>query len=54
MERKDSAKEMNTPAVFISHGHKGEEWKDRVVTHLRVLEREDMLNVWDDRKKRSQ
>ena len=41
---------MNTPIVFISYSHKDEEWKDRVVTHLRVLELEGMLDVWDDRR----
>ncbi|MBI5934016.1 MAG: toll/interleukin-1 receptor domain-containing protein [Chloroflexi bacterium] len=38
------------PSVFISYSHKDEEWKDRVVTHLRVLEMEGMLDVWDDRR----
>jgi tetratricopeptide (TPR) repeat protein len=40
---------MSTP-IFISYAHKDEEWKDRVVTHLRVLELEGMLDVWDDRR----
>ena len=39
---------MTTPSVFISYAHKDEEWKDRVVTHLRVLQMEDMLDVWED------
>ena len=41
---------MTAPTVFISYSHKDEEWKNRVVTHLRVLEMEDMLDVWDDRR----
>ena len=41
---------MNAPSIFISYSHKDEEWKDRVVTHLRVLEMEGMLDVWDDRR----
>lgn len=41
---------MTTPTVFISYSHKDEEWKDRVVTHLRVLEMEGILDVWDDRR----
>ena len=41
---------MTAPSIFISYSHKDEEWKDRVVTHLRVLEMEDMLDVWDDRR----
>ena len=41
---------MTTPSVFISYSHKDEEWKDRLVTHLGVLEREGLLDLWDDRK----
>jgi tetratricopeptide (TPR) repeat protein len=41
---------MTVPSVFISYSHKDEEWKDRVVTHLQVLEMEDMLNIWNDRR----
>jgi len=41
---------MTVPSIFISYSHRDEEWKDRVVTHLRVLEMEEMLNVWDDRR----
>ncbi|MBI5951347.1 MAG: TIR domain-containing protein [Chloroflexi bacterium] len=41
---------MTNPSIFISYSHKDEEWKDRVVTHLRVLEMEGMLDVWDDRR----
>ena len=41
---------MTTPTVFISYSHKDEDWKDRVVTHLRVLQMQDMLDVWDDRR----
>jgi len=36
--------------VFISYSHKDEEWKDRVVSHLGVLEKEGLLSIWDDRK----
>ena len=38
------------PAVFISYSHLDEDWKDRLVSHLRVLEREGELDVWDDRR----
>ena len=41
---------MTAPSIFISYSHKDEEWKDRVVTHLQVLEMEEMLNVWNDRR----
>ncbi|HUE89731.1 MAG TPA: toll/interleukin-1 receptor domain-containing protein [Vicinamibacterales bacterium] len=38
------------PAVFISYSHKDEHWKNRLVAHLRVLEREGALDLWDDRR----
>lgn len=41
---------MSSPSIFISYSHKDEEWKDQVVMHLRVLEMEGMLDVWDDRR----
>ncbi|HSS77354.1 MAG TPA: AAA family ATPase [Thermoanaerobaculia bacterium] len=36
------------PTVFISYSHQDEAWKDRVVSHLKVLEIEGELTVWDD------
>ena len=36
--------------VFISYSHKDEAWKDRIMTHLRVLAQEGLLNTWDDRR----
>ncbi len=36
--------------IFISYSHKDEAWKDRVATHLQVLEEQGILEVWDDRK----
>jgi hypothetical protein len=36
--------------IFISYSHKDEAWKDRLVTHLKVLEMQGLLEVWDDRK----
>jgi tetratricopeptide (TPR) repeat protein len=38
------------PTVFVSYSHKDEAWKDRLVGHLRVLEPEGVLEVWDDRR----
>lgn len=38
------------PSVFISYSHKDEVWKDRLVTHLGVLERQKLLQTWDDRR----
>jgi hypothetical protein len=36
--------------VFISYSHQDETWKDLLVTQLSVLEAENLLHVWDDRK----
>ena len=39
-----------SPALFISYSHKDEEYKDFVVSHLKVLERQGVFDVWDDRR----
>lgn len=39
---------MNRTKVFISYSHKDEFWKDRLMTHLAVLEFEGLLHVWAD------
>jgi tetratricopeptide (TPR) repeat protein len=36
--------------VFICYSHKDEVWKDRLVTHLGVLQQEGLLDLWDDRR----
>jgi len=36
--------------VFISYSHRDESWKDRLVRQLRVLQRQGLLDVWDDRR----
>jgi tetratricopeptide (TPR) repeat protein len=36
--------------IFISYSHKDEEWKDRLVTQLKVLEIEGFCTLWEDRK----
>ena len=41
---------MTIPTIFISYSHKDEEWKDRLVTHLGVLQHEGILETWDDRR----
>jgi len=38
------------PQVFLSYSHADEAWKERLVTQLRVLEREGRLVCWDDRR----
>ena len=39
---------MSKPTVFVSYSHRDREWKDRLVHHLEVLEREGLLDVWED------
>lgn len=36
--------------VFISYSHQDEDWKDRVVGHLKVLGIDDELEIWHDRR----
>ncbi len=38
-----------SPKVFLSYSHRDESWKDRLCTHLGVLEAEDRLVIWNDR-----
>lgn len=45
--------EKQRPTVFISYSHKDEPWKDRLAAHLGVLERQQLLNFWDDRQIRA-
>jgi hypothetical protein len=40
---------MVKPIVFISYNHKNEQWKDRLVAHLRVLQEQGLLEIWEDR-----
>jgi hypothetical protein len=37
-------------AVFVSYSHADEAWKDQVVRHLRVLELQGDVELWDDRR----
>jgi FtsZ-binding cell division protein ZapB len=36
------------PAVFVSYSHRDREWLDRLRVHLKPLERNGTLGVWDD------
>ena len=38
---------MATPKIFISYSHKDKIWKDRLLLHLRVLERQGLIEIWD-------
>jgi serine/threonine protein kinase len=37
-------------SVFVSYSHEDESWKDKVVRHLRVLELQGHVELWDDRR----
>ncbi|MFL6203401.1 MAG: TIR domain-containing protein, partial [Thermoanaerobaculia bacterium] len=38
------------PSIFISYSHKDEAWKDRLASHLGVLAKQELLDLWDDRR----
>lgn len=35
--------------VFISYSHKDIKWKNRLITHLKAVERQGLVGVWHDR-----
>jgi hypothetical protein len=37
------------PTVFVSYSHQDEQWKDRLLPHLKVLEQVGTVTIWDDR-----
>jgi hypothetical protein len=41
---------MRAHRVFISYSHRDEQWKDRLVAHLRVVARKGEVDAWDDRR----
>jgi hypothetical protein len=41
----------NRSSIFISYHHRDESWKDRLVTHLGILQHEGLLDLWDDRRR---
>ena len=34
--------------VFVSYSHKDAEWKDRIITHLKVVDQSGRLAIWSD------
>ena len=41
---------MSNPYVFVSYSHRDEEWKDRLLPYLQILEQVENVESWDDRK----
>ncbi len=46
--RAEGVSAMRKASVFISYSHRDLEWKGRLAKHLRVLERQGLLETWDD------
>jgi hypothetical protein len=42
------SRENGSKKLFISYSHKDKRWKDRLVKHLKVLEMDGMIELWDD------
>ena len=38
------------PTVFVSYSHADERWRKRLTSHLRSLEQQGDVVLWDDRK----
>jgi tetratricopeptide (TPR) repeat protein len=41
---------MYKPTIFISYSHKDKDWKDQFLSQLGVFVKQDLLNVWEDRR----
>ncbi len=41
---------MSRPVIFISYSHKDEDWKDRILIHLGIAQKQELFDVWDDRR----
>src|ERR1041385_8450291 len=39
---------MKRPIIFVSYSHRDERDKSRLVTQIRVLERDSDVDLWDD------
>jgi hypothetical protein len=45
----NQAKKSSIPKLFYSYAHEDEEIRDRLATHLKLLQRQKKLDVWYDR-----
>ena len=41
---------MTREKVFISYSHQDNRWRERIVSQLRVLARQNLIDIWDDTK----
>ena len=41
---------MSRPLIFISYSHRDEDWKDRILLHLGIAQKQERFNLWDDRR----
>src|SRR5262249_13838150 len=41
---------LSRPLIFISYSHRDEDWKDRILLHLGIAQRQELFDVWDDRR----
>ena len=41
---------MSVPTIFLSYSHADADWRDRLVRHLRIPFKQELLEFWDDRK----
>jgi tetratricopeptide (TPR) repeat protein len=41
---------LSRPLIFISYSHRDEDWKDRILLHLGVAQKQERFDLWDDRR----
>jgi hypothetical protein len=41
---------LSRPSTFISYSHKDEDWKDRILLRLGIAQKQELFDVWDDRR----
>ena len=48
--RTENSESKNKNVIFVSYSHEDREWMDRLASHLAVLQSQDLLTLWDDRR----